>query len=411
MLNQSLSQKNLEQLQWRTSYKFNNGIVEKIFFEDTFKEIQRKLSNIEYEFDDFKIKKIKKSTTTSGNNIAYDSGTAADELIIRKVNDNIKRLFRIKTADRNSIVKQVISLLHDSQPIFITRLDIKSFYDSIDANSLIEEITRDNLLSYESRMILLSFREKLSVQRINGLPRGLCLSATLSELRLRKFDQKIREIREVYYYARFVDDIIIFSISPATEIIKLAERILKEAAPELQLNTGQKLSLISPEKNKRDYSTLDYLGYRINFESRPSKKNKRKVVVKISPKKISKIKNRIQRSITAFSSNKNVQLLKARIKFLTGNQYVIGDAQRTKLKSGIYYNYQLINDKSQLSELDQHFNSLFTSHHPPIKSAISELERMGLLSMIKRYSFRFGFECKVMNSFDKRTRTKIKGCW
>lgn len=43
-----------------------------------------------------------------------------------------------------------------------------------------------------------------------GLPRGLGISAVLSELYMKYFDLSIRRVGGVYYYARFVDDIIVF---------------------------------------------------------------------------------------------------------------------------------------------------------------------------------------------------------
>ncbi|BCV57426.1 hypothetical protein TUM17384_13710 [Shewanella algae] len=41
---------------------------------------------------------------------------ALKRLSLKKINDCIKRLFKIKPSDRHSIVKQTISLSRDNQP-------------------------------------------------------------------------------------------------------------------------------------------------------------------------------------------------------------------------------------------------------------------------------------------------------
>lgn len=46
----------------------------------------------------------------------------------------------------------------------------------------------------------------------NGLPRGLSISSVMSELYMKYFDLRIRRLEGVYYYARFVDDIVVFVV-------------------------------------------------------------------------------------------------------------------------------------------------------------------------------------------------------
>lgn len=77
-------------------------------------------------------------------------------LVLRKLNYNIKKLYKVKQADRTSIINQVKILSQEtSRDIFITRLDIQSFYHSIDKTLILEKILKnDYLLSYHSKFLL-----------------------------------------------------------------------------------------------------------------------------------------------------------------------------------------------------------------------------------------------------------------
>lgn len=60
------------------------------------------------------------------------------DLVLRKLYNNIKRIYGVKQSNRNQIIKQMISLLKEETPKWVIRLDIKHFYESIDLNRLID---------------------------------------------------------------------------------------------------------------------------------------------------------------------------------------------------------------------------------------------------------------------------------
>ncbi|MCV5539895.1 hypothetical protein OFN30_31645, partial [Escherichia coli] len=83
---------------------------------------------------------------------------------------------------------------------------------------------------------------------------------------------------------------------------------------------------------------------------------------RISEEKIKKIKRRIALAVKDYSNNSDAELLKKRIKYLTGNILVNSNSNKTDaLYSGIYYNYQHITDKTQLKELDIFKNRMLFS--------------------------------------------------
>ena len=79
-------------------------------------------------------------------------------------------------------------------------------------------------MSNETKQLLEKIFNK--VQQPNGLPRGLNISATLAELYMKDFDHNIVTTDGVFYYSRFVDDIIIFSYKEIT--LDYLNKILKK---------------------------------------------------------------------------------------------------------------------------------------------------------------------------------------
>lgn len=411
MLNQTINKKNLKLLKGITFQKFQNGNDSDIVFDQVYESLSAKLSNDGYEFDDFVSKRV------NGKD-GFDCSNAEDELVLKKLNDNIKRLFKVRSSDRHAIVKQTISLLKDSQPISIIRLDIKNFYEEIDRKKIVNFVHDEWLLSHQNRMVLKSFNESSNIKDLKGVPRGLSISSTLAELGLRRFDSKVRQLKNVHYYGRYVDDMIVFCTCDPNIILKKVSQILTDL--DLNLTFNEKTFIFNAEDIKKEYENIDYLGYKIIFQTEPCQKKPRKITVQISDKKIKKIKDRLHKAFRSFNRTRTFDLLESRIKFLTANQYIIGDIERTKLKSGIYYNYPLITTKHQIKKLDEFYQSLLLSKNPHIVRAITMIKnhnkttgskKYSRFERLKRMSFTFGYENRVMNSFNQKTSKKIKGCW
>lgn len=75
-------------------------------------------------------------------------------LILRKLYKNIKRIYGIGQSNRNLIVKQMVSLLIDGSHKWIIRLDIRNFYESIERSLLMERFQEDGRLNYQSISLL-----------------------------------------------------------------------------------------------------------------------------------------------------------------------------------------------------------------------------------------------------------------
>lgn len=320
---------------------------------------------------------------------------------IKQIQRNISRLYGVKQTDRSSIVEQVILLLGDKFPKYVIRTDIKDFYESIPHEQLFDKINSDNLLTPFSRNVLRSIFNsfKLKASSNKGVPRGIGVSAYLTELFMRDIDDELRELKGLIYYARYVDDIILifspFSSERNRDYLKDVKGVIEEKY-HLRMNVA-KTHEFDLRGIGRNYS-FDYLGYRLTFGTASVKVN-------MTNSKLNKYKERLDEAFKHYLNYGKVhenearkQLVK-RIRFLTGN---------TKLKNnkkdiivGVYYTNRYITEFDELRALDNYLLSQINSH---IRSA-------NLKDRLLRYSFFKGFKDKKYSPFTTNELTDIMSIW
>jgi hypothetical protein len=265
------------------------------------------------------------------------------------------------------------------------------------------------------------------------IPRGINISSTLTEIQMRSFDNKARNLPGAYYYARYVDDIIIFSYKNiVTEDIK----ILKNALPDgLKLNKIKSrtipiqcrcmytcsctnnckcLQQCTCTHDATKYITLDYLGYIFKTSDIPKGADKKKpktITVSLAKRKINKIKTRIISALLDYSRTSDFQLLKDRIYFLAGNcEFKIkGDFS---IRSGIYYNYPLIDDNDPaLADLTLFLRKSVHSKKGSLGKVLSGKLSSIQKSTLGRLSFSSGFKNKITYKISEERLGAIKECW
>ncbi|MCU0350335.1 MAG: RNA-directed DNA polymerase [Flavobacterium sp.] len=342
-----------------------------------------------------------------------------NKLILRKLNDNIKRIYKDEQANRRIIISQVKTLLSETCPFWVIKTDIKSFYESIDRERLISKFHDDSMLSYQSMFLMKRIFENPLLVGKSGVPRGMNISATMSELYMRKFDRWVCTYDSVYYYARFVDDIIIFSnsLKDSLSLIENLNPQLNTLAEGLSINqkktelfdgkTLENLDIKNGKKIRLNHK-LDYLGYSFRIENVRTKK--RKLIVSIAEKKITKIKTRIIKALLDFSKNKDFNLLEKRIQFLTGNYSIRKSEEGNSLRAGIYYNYLQVTSHSVfIEELNQFLRKSIYSKRPNFgaKIGLSNIQK----SKLSKYCFLAGFEKKVFFEFSYIEMQQIIKCW
>lgn len=403
-MNQSFQSQQLIRLCKKAEYvDYGMNIKELTESLDTFYE---KIASDTFEFS---LKKISEY---------YLTDDLANKLILRKLNDNIKRIYKDEQANRRIIISQIKTLLSETCPFWVIKTDIKSFYESIDRERLVSKFHDDAILSYQSINLLKKVFENPILAGKSGVPRGMNVSATMSELYMRKFDRWIRSFDNVYYYARFVDDIIVFSnsLKDSLRLISNLNSQLNELAEGLSINQkktelfdGKTLESLDVDKGtkKNKKHKLDYLGYSFKIENGRSKS--RKLIVSIAEKKVAKIKTRVIKAFLDFSKNKNFGLLEKRIQFLTGNYSIRKNDEGSSLRSGIYYNYLQITDNSIFTDLNQLLKKSIFSKNPNFggKIGLSSIQK----NRLSRYCFLSGFEKKVYFEFSYPDMQEIIKCW
>lgn len=357
----------------------------------------------------------------------------AEDLYLRKANQNIKKSFGVKPSDRLTIIKNVIGILKEASlkksDIYLLRTDIKSFFESLNRKKLEKQLYNSALISYETKKVISNlFLSDCFNCNVIGIPRGLNISSTLSEIAMKQFDKSVISNPDVFYYARFVDDIIIFSTKEITTKDLISTN--NYSLPKELIFNELKTNYINFQKLSKEES-FQFLGYKFSFykqeqknkdnlgncrENNSKQKESLKLVISISPKKINKIKSRIIKSFLDFNKNKDYILLKKRIKFLASSYSLASKRKKIQtedsksvLKSGLVYNYQFIDDYTVLKNLDSFLVQVIYSKGKFLRfnSGLNKSQCRNLANI----SFFKNFISCHFEYFSSEDLSMIKRCW
>lgn len=324
--------------------------------------------------------------TIFDDNCLYMANNIETKIFLRYLNQIIKNVYKVKQTNRNRIIKQLISILYSNNDFYIIKLDISSFYESINTEYLIQKLKKDGIISFQN---ILSIENVIHSTTIKGLPRGITFSASLSEIYLKDFDKYLRQNEAVTYFARYVDDIIIISSKDISDSII---DILSKSPYELKINKDKtKVMNVISDQNK--INNFNFLGYNFKINSKCSNKNKRSIIISIQDSKIEKIKRRIIKSTMIFLKDNNFSNYYNRLKLLFGN-YQLDSNENGILMTGIYYNYQFITEMSSLNKLNQFKNFLITGNSRISKQlqarlSVSQKQQLLKLNICKGFNSKF----------------------
>jgi hypothetical protein len=406
---------------------------EKTEFEKLMQELNEKkeeallihLENVSAEINSNAFQFKLKSFEIEDKDIYTTNADAASFFAMKQLQHNIAKTFKVRQGNRYQIVKQLNVLLQDGFPKYVLRTDIKSFYESIPQHYLLNKIEENQLLNYQSKKLvkglIRNYNQNGGSGELNiGVPRGVGVSAYLSELYMRDIDNAIKLIPDVVYYARYVDDMIIVFIPKSEEKMGpyLAEvkKIIDNAGLKLKdgLDGGKDKTL---ELNlfKKDIATsFDFLGYKFVIE------NSKLTRLRLSDNKIAKYDQRLRKSIqdynesSKYGEKKAKKLLLKRLKFLTGNFHLINN--KRLIKSGIYYSNILLTSNNSENLMDlTHLDNLLKGHVSKLKPFeklnidISKLKK----TILERYSFKQGFFKRSENfhTFSALDFQQITSAW
>lgn len=339
-------------------------------------------------------------------------------LIERNLTSNLNSINDKKAPNRAIIMKNLKLLLMEDVPYRIYRWDITKFFESFNNQEIEKFINQIRNLSPQSKSLLCSILEKHKALGGTGSPRGLSLSSVLTELIMCEFDSKISAHPDTFFYARYVDDIII--ITSANENNQRFRLLAEESLPKgLKFNElkSQESPMIgkSPTIKKQTDELIysfEYLGYKISIRKRTNKDKHRIIDIDMADKKVKKYKKRLSRAFYDFAKNGNTELLIDRLRFLTKNFKVYNQhLDRTKL-SGIYYNYPAIQgNMSNLKNLDGFIRALVLGQKGRLGTLLIVKLDSNLKSRILANSFVKGYEDVAFVTFRPERVGQIKRCW
>lgn len=285
----------------------------------------------------------------------------------KKIQENIRNTYKVRQSSRYAILSELINLLEDNCPKYIIRTDIKSFYESIPQKTLLAKINNDYLLSIRTKKFINQIFESYNgltgqtdVNTAIGVPRGIGISAYLSELFMRNVDNQIQELDDLIYYARYVDDIIAIFVPQSKNVddnylknyLSLIKEIVESEGLNLNTTKTKEYKLFDALNyirfNTRSPKTIQYLGYEIGSLNN-------KLEIKLSENKINRYFERIKLSFENFSEKKHhnrkkaFKLLSARIKYLTSNTKLRNN--KDKVFVGIYYSNPFLTSNESLEIL------------------------------------------------------------
>lgn len=348
----------------------------------------------------------------------YQFMSIPQELVLRKLSRNLKTLTRVRQDNRDSIVKNLLTLLREGEDFRVYKLDIQNFYPSISRSEIDRNLRRDGGFPATSYFVWKSFKEQLDQKCIPGVPPGLSISATLSEFYMRQFDEHMKIMEGVYFYSRFVDDMVILTTVQNSEKDTLS--LIRNRLPSgLKLNRSKSHTLTltgKPEETPSVDKYFDFLGYRFDIFQKKIQKNnpiQRTVIVDISTKKIKRIKTRILLSFLQYAKDGIFSDLEDRIKCLSGNYHIYDFEKSLRRNVGIYFNYRNVDhaNSTALKDLDSFISKIVLSRNGRIAQMLRR--RMGVAERNKllKYSFSNSFKEKTHYHFNPEHLAHLTGSW
>lgn len=360
--------------------------------------------------------------------------TAENLFVMKTLQWNLKKVFKVQQANRHRIMTQVRILMNESTPKYIIRTDVHHFYESIPQDKLLQMIKGNTLLSKMSMrfiwQILEEYEHKKDEDESKGLgvPRGVGVSAYLSEIYLRDLDEKIKHRPEVVYYVRYVDDIflILSHLPVGISLEKYYEGICQEFA-ELGLalvdpneeGPKEKLQLLDfftfmNKGDKNEQGRFTYLGYNLQWLRSVCESGTRLTTqFALSNNKKDRIHERIDAAFAHFTEKTRYSLSGARKDLKDSLRFIAGNYRLTKsksgIKAGIYYGNDLLTDTKSLAGLTAYLHSKTKkiSVYPEVLKGMPERQVYidGIKRMVLKFDFQKNWEVhKSYSLSDKRIR-------
>lgn len=324
-------------------------------------EIKRFTENIKNGDYDLRLREV-----DANDKKGYTTDNTESMLLSKTLMLDLKRSYKLIPANRNNIVEELRALLDNQMPKIVIRADFQEFFESIHQKKLIDKISEDSYISAFSLKCLKTFIYRFNelsgnLKEKKGIPRGLSFSSYLAEIYLKTFDRKVGRIPGVYFYKRYVDDIIILANPEVQNKVSLWNQLVHEVS-EIGLKLSEKekkktCEIFTPE-SKVSFS-LNYLGYKFRYEAgkldvllTEDKFNRYKDCVRLTFEKYKEIGNFTSRRKGTQGKREDTTIqFMHRLNALTGNGHLNG--RKNYVLVGVFYSNKYLTSVEQLIQLDR----------------------------------------------------------
>lgn len=395
------------------------------------KKLESDISTEAFSFEGLKWINVRKKR-------ALTTDRLEDALVIRKINNNIRRAYGIRQSNRTELIQTAKQALSESAPKTVVRFDLKGCFESIDRNALVNQLRVDGRVSTQTIVLLESLFDEAGLRkngnRAQGVPRGLVVSASLAEIRLRMLDRELKSCQGTYLVLRYVDDVLVFSTASQKECLESIGHIVRSLG--FKLNDSKTFPVRIAcrcevacqhsgtcacdrtcrclEDYPNEYQSLEYLGYKFFTPAYNRNRKQNPVYCLLSDRKIARIKTRIHYSVQDCASSKDWQLLERRIQYLTSNQAVTVDPNRRALLSGISYTHPEYDEpQNPAIGLANRLSSLDMFYRTRLRKLASQVggPPAALRKRLERITFASGFAHNRRTKFTALEVMEIKRCW
>ncbi len=299
---------------------------------------------------------------------AYSATEMPTLLVSKFIALELKHQYQLNPANRDDIIEELRVLLDNPMPKILIQTDIHHFYETIQQDRLMNRIEQDDYLTAALikylRKFFYEYNRLSQNDHLTGVPRGLSFSPNLAEIYLREFDRKVRNIRGVFFYKRYVDDIVLLA-NPDLTTVEECWKELRNISTNIGLSLhedGEKLIRLHLPVQEGGVVTFNYLGYQFRCADGHTD-------LLLTSEKFERYRKTIDSIFKAYAKVANyrtadeygkkrtdgiIQLMH-RIEALTGNGHL--DSRRNFVKTGLYYSSKQLTDLSQLEELDRYLDA------------------------------------------------------
>lgn len=325
----------------------------------TSSKLYNEIRNEKYDFSKYK----KDIFTKQGKRrtVYRYSRLSTEDILCQYLKKQLDNEFNIRYASRNRIMNllfNVLPVVKDMHDFVIIRADFKSFFDSVLTRQVYGKYIQKSMIERYDKELLEEY-----VKEFKYCYAGLCLSNGMTEIACRDFDEQIKARLSgfgVFFYERYVDDFVIITNKYVSQddFIEIMNETIKEVFDDSPVQLS-----MSPEKftyiSKRDMSLntserFSFLGYEFEIALKMNQNQKEGILFAygISEKKRNKYKGVIEKAIIDYKRNKDLELLRQRIKVYSSRVVIgrtIGSSTFDWLTKGVVANY---------NELQHHIDAL-----------------------------------------------------